>query len=207
MPGAEAWRPINPPDEGGPRDGALPAYVANGLIGLRVREMPLMAGMALVNGVAGEHPERRVEAAAPVPYPLAGDLSLNGVWLSDQPWSVSNLSQAYDFAAGELTSRFRIRLGGVEADVEVLTFASRTAPALVMQEIRVRPDAACRLRLRARVATTALRGRVARRAALITSPDRAAHRADRDRRPTAVQAAAQTAGGSLCGRRCGRKSR
>lgn len=163
MPGAEAWRPINPPDEGGPRDGALPAYVANGLVGLRVREMPLMAGMALANGVAGEHPERRVEAAAPVPYPLAGDLSLNGVWLSDQPWSVSDLSQAYDFAAGELTSRFRIRLGGVEADVEVLTFASRTAPALVMQEIRVRPDAACRLRLRAQVATTDLRGRVARR--------------------------------------------
>ena len=165
MPGAEsgAWRPISPPDESGPRDGALPAYVANGLIGLRVREMPLMPGLALVNGVAGEDPERRVESAAPVPYPLAADFSLNGVWLSDQPWAVSDLRQAYDFATGELTSRFRVRLGGVEASVEALTFASRSAPALVLQEIRVRPDVSCRLRLRARVATTDLRGRVARR--------------------------------------------
>ena len=62
----------------------LPAYVSNGLIGLRVRDVPLCAGMALVSGYAGEHPERRVEAAA-APYPLAGDVAINGVWLSDVP--------------------------------------------------------------------------------------------------------------------------
>ena len=144
-------------------DGALPGYVANGLIGLRVREMPLMAGMTLVNGVVGENPERRVEAAAPVPYPLAADLCVNGVWMSDQPWAVSDLRQAYDFATGELTSRCRVRLGGVDAAIEILTLASRTAPTLVMQEIHVRPDAPCHMRLRAVVATTDLRGRVARR--------------------------------------------
>ena len=165
MPGADrdAWRPISPPDEDGPRDGALPAYVANGLIGLRVREIPLMAGMTLVNGVVGENPERRVEAAAPVPYPLAADLCVNGVWMSDQPWAVSDLRQAYDFATGELTSRCRVRLGGVDAGIEILTLASRTAPTLVMQEIHVRPDVPCHMRLRAVVATTDLRGRVARR--------------------------------------------
>ena len=56
--------PINPPVARGVRNGELPAYVSNGLIGLRVREQPLQAGMCLVSGVAGEHAERRIEAAA-----------------------------------------------------------------------------------------------------------------------------------------------
>jgi protein-glucosylgalactosylhydroxylysine glucosidase len=90
----------------GPRNGELPAYISNGLIGLRVREVPLMAGMAIVSGVAGEHPERRIEAALPVPYPLAGDIAIDGVRLSDQPWAVTDMRQEYDFATGELSSRF-----------------------------------------------------------------------------------------------------
>ena len=47
----------------------LPAYVANGLIGLRVREVPLTAGLTLLNGYTGEHAERKIEAAALAPYP------------------------------------------------------------------------------------------------------------------------------------------
>ena len=58
---------ITPPVAEGPRDGDLPAYVSNGLIGLRVREGPLIAGMVLVSGLAGEHPERQIEAAAAAP--------------------------------------------------------------------------------------------------------------------------------------------
>ncbi|RYG16017.1 MAG: glycoside hydrolase family 65 protein, partial [Caulobacteraceae bacterium] len=93
MPRASDGRatPINPPEARGPRNGDLPAYVGNGLIGLRVREQPLQPGMCIVSGFAGEHPERRVEAAAPAPYPLAGDIALNKVWLSDQPSAVSDL--------------------------------------------------------------------------------------------------------------------
>lgn len=167
MPGAKTetpdWRPISPPEAKGPRDGALPAYVSNGLIGLRVREMTLAPGMALVNGVAGEHPERRIEAAAPVPYPLAGDVRINGVWLSDQPWCVTDLSQAYDFATAELTTRWRASIGGVEVAFETVTFASRTAPALVLQTLDVRPEAPCQVQIRAEVAVGDLRGRVARR--------------------------------------------
>lgn len=98
------WRPISPPEEVGARNGALPAYVANGLIGLRVREMALSPGMTIVNGVVGQDPERRIEAGVPVPYPLEADICINGVWLSDQPWCVSDLRQAYDFATAELTS-------------------------------------------------------------------------------------------------------
>jgi trehalose/maltose hydrolase-like predicted phosphorylase len=160
---ADMSKPINPPDETGPRNGALPAYVSNGLIGLRVREQPLQPGMTIISGFAGEHPDRRVEAAAPAPYPLAGDLALNGVWLSDQPSAVSELSQAYDFSTGELTSRFRFEGGGVAAEVEVLTFASRSAPAIILQEVNIRSSIPCEIGLRAIVETGGLRGRVARR--------------------------------------------
>jgi len=160
---AEAVVPLSPPDETGPRDGDLPAYVGNGMIGLRVREQPLQAGMALVSGFAGEHPDKRVEAAAIAPYPLAGDIALNGVWLSDQPSAVSNLVQSYDFATAELTSRFRFAVKGLTADVAVTTLASRTAPTVVMQEIEVRTSEPCDLSLRAVVETSGLRGRVARR--------------------------------------------
>ncbi|WP_292091145.1 glycoside hydrolase family 65 protein [Brevundimonas sp.] len=147
----------------GPRHGDLPAYVSNGLIGLRVREMPLDAGMALVSGLAGEHPEHRVEAAASAPYPLAVDLAVNGVWLGDQPWAVSDIAQRYDFACGELHSRFKFAAGDTSADVEVVTFASRTAPSLVLQEVVVATSAACELTLRPIVDVGGVRGRMARR--------------------------------------------
>src|SRR6478672_7973918 len=99
-------QPISPPPATGRGDRELPAYVSNGLIGLRVRPVPLFQGMALVSGFAGEHPERRIEAAAIAPYPLGGDIAINGVWLSDVPHHVRELRQTYDFPAGELTSLF-----------------------------------------------------------------------------------------------------
>ena len=110
--------PLSPPEESGPRNGDLPAYVGNGMIGLRVREQPLQPGMAIVNGFAGEHPERR---SRPRPWPLSprGRPGLDGVWLSDQPSAVSTLVQRYDFATAELTSGFRFAAAGVSADVTV----------------------------------------------------------------------------------------
>lgn len=140
--------PINPAPVVGSGRPELPAYVSNGLIGLRVRDMPLSAGMALLSGYTGEHHERQIEAAAVAPYPLAGDLALNGVWLSDVPHQVNELEQAYDFSCGELTSRFTYSAGGRTARVEVLTFCSRRAPTLVCQEIRVDVDGGCALGLR-----------------------------------------------------------
>ena len=38
----------------------LPAYVSNGLIGLRVLDVPLLSGLALVNGYAGIDPTMRI---------------------------------------------------------------------------------------------------------------------------------------------------
>ena len=105
--------PISPAAVEGPRNGDLPAYLSNGLIGLRVREVPFIAGIAIVSGVAGEHPQKRIEAAMPVPYPLAANLRINGISLADQLWAISNLTQAYDFTRGELTSKFTFEAGDI----------------------------------------------------------------------------------------------
>ena len=142
-------RPINPPTARGELGHDLPAYVANGLIGLRVRPMALRAGMALISGYSGEHPVRRIEAAANAPYPLAADLCLGGLWLSDAEAAVADLEQDYDFGSGELTSRFRVRLGKREATVEVLTFCSRHDPTLACQEVSITPTQSVELAVRA----------------------------------------------------------
>src|SRR6195256_4624370 len=125
----------------GERD--LPAYVSNGLVGLRVRDVPLAAGMALVSGFEGEHPERHIEAAAAAPYPLAGDIAINGVWLSDAPHQVSDLEQSHDFSNGELTSAFSFAAAATPLRCEVLTFASREDPTLVCQEVALTFESAC----------------------------------------------------------------
>src|SRR5689334_1784475 len=141
--------PISPPPvQGGARD-ELPAYVANGVVGLRVREMPLGAGLTLISGYSGEHPQRRIEAIAVAPYPVAGDIQLAGVWLSDAPHAVTIIDQVYEFAIGELVSRFEFEAEGCKARVEVLTFCSREQPSLVCQEITVQVDRDVDLALKA----------------------------------------------------------
>jgi hypothetical protein len=45
--------------------------------------MALGAGMTLVSGYSGEHPQRHIEAIAVAPYPVAGDIQIAGTWLSD----------------------------------------------------------------------------------------------------------------------------
>lgn len=155
-------KPISPPPVIGSGRRELPAYVANGLIGLRVRDMPLAAGMALLSGYTGEHPERQIEAAAVAPYPIAADLALDGVWLSDAPHQVSDLEQAYDFSAGELTSRFTFTACDRVARVEVLAFCSRDEPTLICQEISLEVDRACSVGLRAIVDASGADGRALR---------------------------------------------
>ena len=140
----------------------LPAYVSNGLVGLRVRDVPLAAGMALVSGFAGEHPERRIEAAAAAPYPLAGDVAINGMWLSDAPHQVQDLEQAYDFSNGELTSGFTFTASGLSMRCEVLTFASREDPTLVCQELSMSVESACDLQVKSMVDATNIPGRALR---------------------------------------------
>ena len=91
----------------------LPAYVSNGLVGLRVLDIPLFPGFVLVSGFAGLHPAVQVQAAAQAPYPVAGDIGLNGVWLTTSAQQAEFIDQRYDFGIGELTTRFRFRAGAL----------------------------------------------------------------------------------------------
>ncbi len=154
--------PISPPSVRTTGKVELPAYVSNGLIGLRVRDTALMPGMTLVSGFSGLNPERQIEAAASAPYPLAGNLGLNGVRLSDLLSQVEDLEQEYDFGTAELTSRFVFHAGGCRARIEVVTFASRVSPSLVCQEIVLELDDPCDVTLEGALDASAVQGRVLR---------------------------------------------
>jgi protein-glucosylgalactosylhydroxylysine glucosidase len=157
---ANMSRPSSPPavTRGGADD--LPAYVSNGLIGLRVLDIPLLPGVVMVSGFAGMHSEMQIEAAAEAPYPVAGDLTLNGVRLSAQPQLAEFVDQAYDFSNGELTTRFRFSAGEATASVEVVTFCSRKRPTLILQEIALEVDRAADVEIRALIDTTKIHGRM-----------------------------------------------
>ena len=155
--------PISPPPATTSGRGELPAYLSNGVIGLRVRDIPLQSGMAIVSGLSGEHPQTRVEAAARAPYPVAGDLQLGRVWLSDAPQCVRFVRQEYDFSRGELHTAFIFDTEENRAHVRVTTFCSRSHPTLVLQEIQVDVDRACDIILRSVVDPLGVHGRWLRR--------------------------------------------
>ena len=152
--------PLNPSIVKGSGGKALPAYLANGVVGLRVRDNPLAAGMALLCGYSGLHPEKKLEAAAVAPYPLAANLCINGVWLSDLPHLLTAIDQAYDFSNGELLSHVRFAADGVVAEMEILTFCCRHQPSLVVQEIAIVCDQACDLKLQALIDIGGIHGRL-----------------------------------------------
>ncbi len=154
--------PISPRPVKGSGRNDLPAYVANGVVGLRVREMPLAGGLTLISGYTGEHPERRMEAIAVAPYPIAADIQLGGVWLSDSPHAVTVLDQAYDFGSGELRSRFRFSAEGCTASVDVLIFCSRDEPSLVCQDIAVRVNKSTDISLKGLIDGSRAEGRALR---------------------------------------------
>jgi trehalose/maltose hydrolase-like predicted phosphorylase len=151
--------PISPPPLTGLEPDRLLAYLGNGHVGLRVGRIPLFDGLAIVNGFWGPHPKDGIPAFAPAPYPLAGDITINGRRASDSPQSLRFVDQRMDFATGELTSRFIFSAGDTTADVEVVTFASRTDPALVLQELVVRCDRDAEVVLAAAIGTTDVPGR------------------------------------------------
>src|SRR3954452_2471022 len=137
----------------------LPAYVSNGVIGVRVRDVPLRTGTAAVSGLEGEHPVARVACVPRGPYPVMGDIVVNEVRMSERWNLVRSEEQRYDFATGELHSRFRFTSDGVTVTVDVLTFCSRTQPSLAAQEVTVVPDHACEIELSAGIDPTEIAGR------------------------------------------------
>ena len=151
--------PISPPPAKGALGDALPAYVSNGLIGLRVRETLTGGGMALLAGFVGVHPERGVEAIAQAPFPFGVDFAVDGVWASDAPQAVEPVEQAHDFATGELTTRVTLGLGGRRLDIEAVAFCSRAQPTIACHELTVTADGPCQLDWRSFVDVKGVGGR------------------------------------------------
>jgi hypothetical protein len=141
----------------------LPPFLSNSLIGLRVREIPLMAGVASVNGLVGIDPETQITGSPYAPYPLAGNLRVGELSLDQVPHLARLQEQSYDFSTGELTSRFEFHADGTVAQVEVLTFTSRTKPMLVLQEIAVELNQDADVTMGAQVDTRGIAGHWLRR--------------------------------------------
>jgi trehalose/maltose hydrolase-like predicted phosphorylase len=135
--------PLSPPAVRSYRPDFLPAYVGNGVLGLRVPRIPLVGGLAIVNGFSGTDGETGAEGFARAPYPLAGDIELGGARLGYAPERAVLRQQRYDFECGELHTRFSFAGVTARADVEIVTFCSRSQPMLALQEMTVRTDAPC----------------------------------------------------------------
>ena len=73
--------PISPPPVQSWRPEFIPAYLSNGLIGLRAGPIPLIEGVAIANGLAGIDPVERDEGFARAPYPVAGGATTASGWL------------------------------------------------------------------------------------------------------------------------------
>lgn len=136
----------------------IPAYLSNGLIGLRAGPIPLIEGLAILSGLSELDPVEKGEGLSRAPYPIGGDIELDGHRLSRLPGQTTFHEQRYDFSCGELHSRFSFRSGEATASVDVVTLCSRTMPTLVLQEMRVRVSKECQLVLTAKVDQTGLGG-------------------------------------------------
>ena len=138
-----SMEPISPPTITKYLPGYLPAYLSNGVVGLRAGRIPPLDGLAILNGFAGVDPTSGVESFARVPYPLAGGVEIDDLRLSEVARDVVLERQAYDFSCGELHTRLRFDTDRTRASIETVTFCSRTLPSLVLQEMTLRVDRAC----------------------------------------------------------------
>jgi protein-glucosylgalactosylhydroxylysine glucosidase len=161
--------PISPPPVRQWRPEWIPAYLSNGLIGLRAGPIPLIEGLCILNGLASIDPVEKGEAFARAPYPIGGDVELDGRKLSRVPGEAEFIEQSYDFSCGELSSRFAFHVAETTATVDVLTFCSRSLPSAVVHEVRISVDRPCRLTVSAKVDPTGIEG--AWRSRETTTPD------------------------------------
>lgn len=118
------------------------AYLSNGVIGLRVGRNPMQEITGLLSGFSTLLERHEVEALAPIPCP-----KLDIVTGSQVPYGGRSMltgpssrfafeSQTYDFANGELTTRFTYRpADGRDIACEHVIFCSRTSPTLYLSQL------------------------------------------------------------------------
>ena len=123
---------------------------------------PSCPGVVLVKGFSGLHPTAQVESTAQAPYPVAGDIAIDGVWLGAAPNQSNFVDQRYDSrtASSPRGSRTGARDDSRSGGSDVL---QPEAPTLVLQEIAVTVHAGAQLSLRAIVDIGKVSGRVAQR--------------------------------------------
>jgi protein-glucosylgalactosylhydroxylysine glucosidase len=151
-------RPFSPATITEYRPEYLPAYVSNGLLGLRVGRIPPVDGLCMVAGLVERDPVEDGEGFARAPYPLWGDLTVDGDGLTGRPEQARLIEQHYDLATGELRSRFVFRPRSVAVTAEDLVFCSRSLPTLALHEVSVQVDRECDLVLSGGVNHSGLSG-------------------------------------------------
>jgi protein-glucosylgalactosylhydroxylysine glucosidase len=152
-------KPISPRTIKKYRPEYLPAYLSNGLIGLRAGRIPQVNGLCMVSGLVERDPVEDGEGFARAPYPLWGDIQVDGHGLTWHPEQATLVDQAYDFSCGELRTRYVYRPGETGAHVQHLVFCSRSLPTLVAHEVRVEVDAECDLVLSGGLNAVGITGR------------------------------------------------
>jgi hypothetical protein len=80
----------------------------------------------MVNGFAGLDLRDGLEGFARAPFPLAADISLDGVRLSQAVDRVRFVEQGYDFQRAELTTLLDFRIADATARIEVLRSCRRS---------------------------------------------------------------------------------
>src|SRR4051794_28110323 len=125
----------------------------------------------MFNGLAAIHPVLGIEYSPEAPFPLAGDLAVGSASLSQRAEAAQLIEQRYDFGRAELHTHFTVALDGVDLDVHVLTFASRSHPSLVLQEVTVGVSRTCDLTLTGIVSTAGVPGHMVHREVAVSSPD------------------------------------
>src|SRR5215471_13226917 len=119
-----------------------PAYLSNGLIGIRPGPNPLARAQTCVSGFDFEHPAHKVECLSPAPYPLETDIRVGRANLLRRKDLVKIKHQTLDTGCGELITQLEFAPdSGVRLALEVLQFASRSVPSLVCQQISVTASA------------------------------------------------------------------
>lgn len=137
-----------------------PAYLSNGLIGIRPGPNPLARALTLANGFVYSHIPYRMESLSPALDPLETDILVNQVSLLEHPDLLTIKRQTLDMATGELTTTMEFAPGGTSLTIEVLQFASRSIPSLVCQQIRIVPSADAQLEVVAKISREDVPGRV-----------------------------------------------
>ena len=118
-----------------------PAYLSNGLIGIRPGPNPLAKASTQVSGFVFADVAYAMQSLSPAPYPLETDIRVGTtgtVGILEYSDAVKITRQTLDMSTGELATEFTFRPpNGPSLNIDVLQFASRSVPSLLCQEIQV----------------------------------------------------------------------